>query len=444
MTTRRGFLVGCSAAIAQLASARFTNLVFAAGGAAGPTDTVVVLYLRGGYDGLNLVLPTSGADRGLYEIARPTIAIPAAGPNAALPLDGLASTGFGLHPAAGALHELWQERRLAFVHAAGIDVDSRSHFDNQAQMELGTPGVSSTNEGWLTRLISTHPSFPPDLFLPAVAAGSGQPTAFQGSGLAVTLASRDDLVFNTGPYELRAGAKIALRDLLENGATELHSSGLAALDAATFFENSVPPLSAYVPENGAVYPSGSYGNHLKFVAQLVKLDLGLRAVTVDLGGWDTHNGQGTAAAGQYYWNKVAELSDGLAAFYADLDGSVQSPIRNVTVVLMSEFGRRFRENADRGTDHGHGNVMLVLGGAVRGGLYGTWLGLENGALFDGADLPVTTDYRRVLSEIAVQRFGNPNWGQIFPGYGGFSPLGLFEEPLFCDGFESGSTNRWSA
>jgi len=443
MCTRRGFLMGCSAAIAGLASARFTNMVFAAPAAFSGEDTLVVLYLRGGFDGLNFVLPVGGADRALYESARPQILIPESGTNAALALGTLGPTTFGLHPAAGGLHELWQDKRVAFVHAAGIDVPSRSHFDNQAQMELGTPGVSSTNEGWLTRLLSTHPSLPPDLLLPAIAAGSSQPTAFRGSDLAITLASRDDLVLNTGPSAYRSQMKVSLRDLLENGSSGLHESGLAALDAATFFEESVPPLSAYVPDNGAAYPNTSYGSHLKFVAQLMKLDLGLRSVTIDLGGWDTHNQQGTAAAGQYYWNKVAELSDGLAAFWADLDDSVQSRARRTTVVLMSEFGRRFKENADRGTDHGHGNVMMVLGGMVRGGLYGTWPGLATEVLFDNADLPITTDYRKVLAEIADRRFGNPNIGAIFPGYAAGGYLGLFEDPLFLDGFETGNQGLWS-
>jgi uncharacterized protein (DUF1501 family) len=443
-STRRGFLVGCSAAIASLASARFTNLLFAAPGSSTVEDTLVVLYLRGGFDGLNLVLPTGGADRALYETARPLIKVPESGTNAALALGSLGPTAFGLHPAAGGLHELYQDGRVAFVHAAGIDVASRSHFDNQEQMELGTPGDSTTNSGWLTRLLSTHPSLPPDLFLPAIATGSAQPRAYQGSDLAITLNSRDDLVLNTGPYDWRSAMKTALRDLLENGTSDLHLDGLSSMDAATFFEESVPPLSSYIPENGAVYPSGTYSNHLKFIAQLIKLDLGLRAVTVDLGGWDTHNGQGTAVAGQYFWKKIVELSAGLSALYADLDGGWQDTNRRTTVVLMSEFGRRFRENADRGTDHGHGNVMMVLSGAVNGGLYGTWNGLENDALFDNADLPITTDYRQVLSEIAGRRFGNPNWAQIFPGYAGYSPLGLFPETLFADGFESSDTSCWSS
>lgn len=446
MCTRRGFVVGCSAAIAHLASARFTSVLFA-GQPADPADTLVVLYLRGGADGLSIVFPTDGPDRAFYETARPALKVAPSGLNGALDLGSLGAWGgnqFGLHPGCGPLHELWQDGRVAFVHAAGMPTGSRSHFDTQFQMELGTPGISSTTSGWLTRLFTTHPGLPPGLVMPAISASSTQANAWLGSDFAVTLASRDDFLLNTGPSAYRSSMKIALRDLLENGASGLHASGLAALDASTLVEQNVPSAASYVPANGAVYPSGSYGNALKLIAQLVKLEIGLRGASLDLGGWDTHNGQGTAVAGNYFWNKMVELSQGLQALYLDLDGAPSNFTGRLTVVVMSEFGRRLKENADTGTDHGHGSLMMVVGGAVKGGLYGAWPGLASGQLFDNADLAVANDYRRVLSEIAEHRFGNPHWQQIFPGYGGYAPLGLFQNSVFVDGFESGGTGGWSS
>jgi uncharacterized protein (DUF1501 family) len=441
-TTRRGFLMGCSAAIANLAAARFTNIAFASPLAAGSYDTLVVLFLRGGIDGLSLVMPTSGPDRALYEAARPTIKIPNSGASTALDLGPWGGNQFGLHPAAGALYDLWQDRRVAFVHAAGLDTASRSHFDNQAQIELGTPGVNNTPDGWITRHLVTAPNLPPDLVMPSVAVGSTVPTSYQDSFNTVVMANRDDFLLNTGPSEWRDEQKIALRNLLDNGATYVHATGTSALDATTLVEQMVPSASSYVPANGATYPSGSYGDALKLIAQLVKLDLGLRAVTLDLGGWDTHNGQGTPAAGQYFWNQVGQLAGGLGAFYTDLAGSGSlNYMRRVTVVVMSEFGRRLHENADIGTDHGHGNVITVVGGPVVGGLYGSWPGLANAQLYDQADLAITTDFRRVLAEIVTKRLENPNWASVFPGYGGYQPLGVVTD-LFADGFETGDTRFW--
>ena len=181
----------------------------------------------------------------------------------------------------------------------------------------------------------------------------------------------------------------------------------------------------YQPANGATYPQGEFGEQLQVIAQLMKLRVGLSVATLDLGGWDTHDNQGVG--GGYYSNLVARLAQGLAALYLDLDSGGNDNLANcLTLVLQSEFGRRLRENANRGTDHGHGNVMLVMGGSVNGGLYGEWPGLGSDQLFDNADLQVTTDFRRVLSEILIRRLGNPRLGQIFPGYGNYTPMGLVQ------------------
>ena len=181
----------------------------------------------------------------------------------------------------------------------------------------------------------------------------------------------------------------------------------------------------YVPANGAVYPSGSFGEHLQVIAQMVKMDTGLHVATVDLGGWDTHEYQGDGSGG-YMADLLGELAQGLSALYIDLDGSgAASYTDRLIVVVMSEFGRRMKENASHGTDHGHGSVMLVLGGQVNGGIvYGDWPGLSNDQLYDNADLAVTTDFRRVLREILINRLGNGNLSAVFPGYSGYQPIGI--------------------
>ncbi|MEO8195790.1 MAG: DUF1501 domain-containing protein [Thermoanaerobaculia bacterium] len=446
--SRRGFMMGCSAAIANLAAARFTNLVFADPLTVPGYDTLIVLFLRGGMDGLSFVMPTAGVDRSLYETARPVIKIPASGTNAALALGTWGGNQFGLHPAATHLHGLYQSGHVAFVHASGLDTSSRSHFDNQAQIELGTPGNGGTNDGWLTRHFLTSPGLPSEVpLVQRIAVSSTIQTSWLADTNVVAFANRDDFLFNTGPSQWRDAQKLSLRNVLDmNALTDpRYASGLESLDASGFIEQNVPTLSSYVPANGAVYPTGSFGDSLKLTAQLIKLDMGLRAATLDLGGWDTHNGQGTATSGQFYWNKIVELSQALTAFYTDLDGvGASAYAKRTTVAVMSEFGRRFEENNDSGTDHGHGGVITLVGGPVVGGLHGTWPGLATGQLFDNADLAITTDFRRVLSDLLVGRMGNPNWQQVFPGYAGYTPLGVVRPILFEDGFESGNTAQWSA
>lgn len=416
--TRRGFLVGCSAAIAAMAGARINSAVFGSPEDEPNQQILVAVFLRGGCDALNLVPPISGNDRGHYETARTDLRIPASGPDAALPL----SAQFGLHPAAASLYELYQEQKLAIVQAVGLNEGTRSHFDAMSYMELGTPGNKTTTSGWLARHLQSAPNLPGDLTIPSLATGNLPPGSLLGNRETVTMTSPGSFDLDVGPWRWRDAQRAALRHLY-NGTTPLHEAGTQTLDAVDLIEAS--DVDNYVPANGAAYPSGSFGDQLMVIAQMIKLQLGLRVATVDLGGWDTHENQGTAAGG-YFGSLVEELSQGLAAFYADLDGCGSDNYnKRVTVVVMSEFGRRLRENADRGSDHGHGGMMMVMGGTVRGGLYGQWPGLHHDQLYDGADLAVTTDYRRVLGEILTVRLGNPNIDVVFPGYEGYAPLGLF-------------------
>jgi uncharacterized protein (DUF1501 family) len=452
-TSRRGFITGCSAAVAAYAGTSFNTLAF--GDPTYNEEILVTLFLRGGIDGLNMVMPISGVDRGLYESARPNIAVPTSGSNAAL---GLASN-LGLHPAGGTgpsgapstFYDIYQDGKVAFVVACGMHEDNRSHFDSMNFMELGTPGTLSTGTGWLTRHLQSANNLPTEIIMPALAAGNLQQNSLRGSIEAINMSDPDSFSLNVGPWEWRSAQRTALRHLY-NGTSWLHQSGVETLDAVDIIELNGGG-DGYIPGNGAVYPSGNLAEHLQTVARMIKLDLGLRVATVDFGGWDTHNGQGDDGGG-YFYGHVEELLSGLAAFYTDLDGSGGSNYTNrLTVAVMSEFGRRFRENDDRGTDHGHGSFVLVLSGNALGGVTGTWPGLANAQLFDGADLAVTTDYRRVLSEILIRRMGNPNLGVVFPGYTDYEPLGVvsgvdlppvFGPRIFDSSFESGDLADWSS
>ena len=461
-TTRRGFITGCSAAVAAYAGTSFNTLAFGDPGEENQ-EILVSVFLRGGMDALNLVPVIGGADRGLYEAARPNLAIPVPGSptNAALPLAGQ----FGFHPATNSfpfgdgepvppatLYDLYQDGKLAVVMASGMNEDNRSHFDSMGFMELGTPGTLSTASGWLTRHMMSATNLLGEIIMPSLAVGNLQQNSLRGSTETINMSDPDNFSLNVGPWQWRAAQRTALRSLYGGGSSWLHQSGVETLDAVDIIELNGGD-GDYTPANGAVYPGGSLGDHFQTIAAMIKLDLGLRVATIDFGGWDTHNSQGSDGGG-YFFGHVEELAMAMAAFYTDLDGGgTQAYTQRLTVVVMSEFGRRLRENADQGTDHGHGSFMLVMGGNAIGGVHGTWPGLANEQLFDRADLEVTTDYRRVLTEILIRRMCNNQVGQIFPGYAGYQPLGVVTgtdlppidgNHLFSDGFESGGVGGWSA
>ncbi|MFN8439790.1 MAG: DUF1501 domain-containing protein [Caldilineaceae bacterium] len=416
-TTRRGFIIGCSTAIAAMAGGvRFT--AFGSAEDEPNQDILIVVFLRGGMDGLSLVMPIAGADRGYYEAQRPNIAIPVSGTNKALSLN----SQLGLHPAASPLFDLYQAKKLAFIHAAGLTSNTRSHFDAMQYMEMGTPDNKATTSGWLTRHLQTAGNLPPEIILPVASIGNLAPLSLAGSNEAIGMTSPRDFSFN-GHWRYVNWQRQSLREMYSKLGGAIGQAGVQTLNAVDVIEFASP--DNYTPGNGATYPSSEFGSNLKAVAQVIKMQLGLRVATVDLGAWDTHEYQGDDGDG-YFADHVSDLATGLNALFTDLSNdNGRNHTQRLTVVVMSEFGRSFGENASRGTDHGHGNVMMVLGGQVNGGsVFGQWPGLGVEQLYDNRDLQITTDYRRVLSEILIRRHGNPNLGIIFPGYANYQPLGV--------------------
>jgi uncharacterized protein (DUF1501 family) len=428
---RREFLKGCGAAAAIGAVGPTMLFSQDAHAAVNTYDTVVMVFLRGGIDGLNLVPPISGNDRSFYEEARPTLRIPAtADPNAALPLtlaDGSA-TGFGLHPAAIGLRDIWDAGKLAIVQCCGLKtVVTRSHFDAQAYFDLGTPGNLNVSSGWMTRAWQTQSTA--GTAMPMLAVASRQPANMRGSTEAMSMPSPGDFSLSSGAQQwrtYRTGMPAGTRGVTETmaslwaGQTGIEIAGLRG--SASMDLIAQQGYNATLP---ATWPTTNFARQLWTVAQSIRFNLGLRYAAVDLGGWDTHESQGTVG-NTLYSNKIVELSQALTAFYNELNTTGE--MGRVTVIVQSEFGRRVRQNGSGGTDHGYGNPLLVLGGPVNGRrMYGEWLGLDPTVLSPYfGDIPVTTDFRRVFSELMIRRMGNNKLGTIFPGYTGYTPLGLFQ------------------
>jgi uncharacterized protein (DUF1501 family) len=250
---------------------------------------------------------------------------------------------------------------------------------------------------------------PSEIIMPSLAVGGTQTISLLASYDTINLSSVDSFSLSTGPWAWRNAQRSALRHLYAGGSSWLHQTGLQALDAVDIVE--LYASGDYTPANGAVYPQSWFGDNLQTIARMAKLDLGLRVATLDLGGWDTHDNQGTN--GGYYASQVDKLTRGLHAFYNDLPNHRDK----LTVLVMSEFGRTARENGTGGTDHGHGSVMLLLGGKVQGGrVLGNFPGLEREQLFEERDVPVTTDFRDVLAEACERHLGMPDAAPLFPGY----------------------------
>jgi uncharacterized protein (DUF1501 family) len=408
--TRRTFVkAGACALVAMGSAPRF--LVRAAHAAPGRRKVLVAVFQRGAVDGLSMVPPYG--DR-WYAAGRPGIAIQPprrAESERSLDLDGF----FALHPALAPVMPLWDNRSLAVVHACGSPDTTRSHFDAQDYMETGTPGVKSTIDGWLARAVKALP--PESSAFRAVAIGSSLPRSLRGNIGAIAMQNVSDFDVRQGPSP---AARQGFESMYEEGVKDLlHGTGRETFEAVKLLKTAgVARLS---PDNGAEYPNGRLGQSLRQVAQLIRGDIGVEVAFADVGGWDTHVGQGNER-GQLA-ARLTEFGAALAAFTRDLGDKMA----DVVVVTMSEFGRTVAENGNRGTDHGHATAMLVLGGNVRGGkVYGHWPGLAHEQLFEGRDLAVTTDFRTLFSEVAGHHLGVTSAAALFPGWRvPQAPLGLF-------------------
>ena len=402
-TTRRFFLHKGALAIAGTAAIPgFLVRSILAETEAAPGRRLVVIFQRGAADGLNIVVPYREKN---YYAMRPSIAIPQ---NQVLDLDGF----FGLHPSLAAFKPLYDQGQLAIVHAAGSPDMSRSHFDAQDYMESGTPGVKSTQDGWLNRALQAedlrrreqHTAFR------ALALGSEVPLTLAGKIPTIALNNLNSFaVGGRGPNPSPAASAFEAM-YCDSGDHIFHAAGDETFEAVKMLRTANP--AQYTPGPGVEYPNSDFGNNMRQIAQLLKANLGVEAAFTDVSGWDTHHDQG-GVNGQLS-NRLRDFSSSIAAFWRDLGDSAE----NVTLVTMSEFGRTARENGTGGTDHGHANAMFVLGGNVKGGkVYGRWPGLDNDQLNQGRDLALTTDYRQVLGEVVDKTLGAANLDLVFPGAG---------------------------
>ncbi len=406
---RRNFLqlsgaVGIIGASKSLFPKWMPRLAFRDPNQASPGDVLVCVFLRGGIDGLSAVVPFGEGSN--YYDARPTLAVPepGSGSGAAVDLDGY----FGLHPALSSLKEIYDEGHLAVVHATGSIDPSRSHFDAMRFMEYGTPGEKVIGTGWIGRHLQSA-AWQNDSPFRAIGMGAMVPESLRGPVSPLSIKSIADFHFKGREDELRR-----LQQSIADLYTVQAPTDLLSRQAGLVFQTietlkSINPYG-YRPANGAIYPNDEFGMGMQQIAQLIKANVGLEVACIDVGGWDTHENQGTLDG--TFNGLLTSLGNGLAAFYADLGEKVHG----VSLVTMSEFGRRVAENGSNGTDHGHGNFMFLMGGGVNGRqVFSRWPTLAPQSLDDG-DLAITTDYRDVLAEVVGGRLLNPALDAVFPGY----------------------------
>lgn len=362
---------------------------------------LIVVFLRGAIDGLSVVVPYREPT---YYTDRPRIAIPQPGQtNGALDLDGQ----FGLHPSLAPLLPLWQQQSLAFIHACGSNDETRSHFDAQDYLESGTPGIKSTRDGWMNRLLGVMSDKNP---IQAVSVGATTPRILLGKRAVANLAAGRS-----------AGSRMQIdKPQVATAFDRLYGNNDAL--SRTYREGRVArtellkdlQAEMQMANNGATLPNGFPGDAQR-LARLMARDPRIQVSFLAVGGWDTHINQGASQG--YLARNLERLGTGLAALQTGLGAVYQ----HTTIVVMSEFGRTVKENGNGGTDHGHGNVMWLLGGGIRGSkVYGKWAGLESAQRYQGRDLAVTTDFRDVLSTVLTRRLGvdESKLQQVFPKYTG--------------------------
>lgn len=399
--SRRGFLrAGAAAALGAAAGPAWLPRVVFGGGVQLGRDVIVSIFLRGGADGLSLCVPFA---ENAYYALRPNVAVPppGGGADAAINLDGF----FGLPPAMSPLLEAFQAGRLAIVHACGLNDPTRSHFDAQRYMELGGTDGPQLFDGWLSRHLGSTDAA--GGLIRGLAHGHAIPASFWGADRTAPVPDPSSYGLSGDPASREARLQTLVQEYVRAGG----QLRFAALNTrATVGLLDTVDFAGYQPGGGAAYPPTPLGAALRTTAAMIRARIGVEAVAIDNGGWDLHTlmyplGTGAMA------NQMGNLARSLAAFHRDvIDG-----VGGVTVIVMSEFGRRVAQNGSHGTDHGHGNAMLVLGRQVQGGRVITqWPGLAD--LHEGLDLRITIDYRDILAEVLARRAGNANLGAVFPGY----------------------------
>jgi uncharacterized protein (DUF1501 family) len=406
MISRRVFVKSGGMAMVSLGFAP-AFLARAAEGATARRKLLIAIFQRGAVDGLNMVVPYGEAD---YYKLRPTIAIPRPGDaEGAVDLDGF----FALHPRMEALKPLWDNGSLAIVHACGSPDQTRSHFDAQDYMETATPGIKSTRDGWLNRCLQSIDSGTSPLR--GVALTRQMPRSLQGH--APTLA-----VGNVDQFNVRGGmdAERQLETAFAGSSDSLlNGSAKSAFEAMRTLRGSTN--GPYTPRAGVEYPRSPFGQALQEIARIAKADVGLEIAFAEATNWDHHVAEG-GTQGQIA-QRLDDFARGLSALAADLGERLSDTV----ILTMSEFGRAVAENGNRGTDHGHGNAMLLIGGPVKGKkVYGKWPGLGADQRFEGRDLAVTTDFREVFAEIATRHLSltAESMGQVFPRFAPASTPGL--------------------
>lgn len=403
---RRTLLASSSALLTPIAPG--LKVAFGADGPAAQRDILIVVFLRFGCDGLTLVPPADDAD---YHAARPTLAVRASGATPALPIGSLDGVQMFLHPNMPELKALYDERSLAVIHAAGLETESRSHFLSQDKVERGiADGEAQIKGGWLGRHLLAR-----NLALPGLGAITGAPEVDVSlQGYAGAVAVPDITRFDIAGGDIN----LSVIEAMHVGPEAAVNSARATIDTIKTVKSRLLSTPR-APRSESGYSAHRYSTAMKSIADIIKAGVGMEVATVDLDGWDHHVGLLNFFPGQ-----AREVSTALSAFWTDI-----KPFRErVTLVAMTEFGRRVEENANGGLDHGAASAMLVLGGNVNGGqVYGRWPGLKPANLRSG-DLAVATDYRLVLSEILAKRRGETTLGAVFPTVD-YRPLGLIRSDL---------------
>lgn len=402
MKLSRRDILGTAASTAVLATVA-PGLRIGVAKAAGERDLLVVIYLRGGADGMQVIAPAGDAN---YIANRPTIRIQTAGTTPGIGLGTLDGVDMYFHPNLTDLKTLYDEKKLAVVHAAGLDQNDRSHFECQETMERGASQTEAQpNDGWLARHINLLEGSRSALSTVSIA--SNNPNSLHGNTSAVAIA-------NTAAFNISGGTtNINIIRALNAGTTAYEQTAIQTLDAIDRVQTAARNTPADNTNYG--YTGGGLTTTFRSLASLVRMNLGVEVAHIDMGGWDMHDGLNGEMN-----IRASDISRNLSAFWRELGTAQQA---RTTIVTMTEFGRRFRENASQGTDHGSASFMFVLGGTVNGGrLYGSWPGLAANQLING-DLRVTTDYRRVVSEILVKRQGQARISEVFPTVP-YNPMGI--------------------